>query len=497
MVVNSDHKTQKRMLHPLYQWPQQSEDSLPPVFRKYPKSFHDRLLTQYPCYPSPVQVTTKKRTKKIQDCCPAYYIYNAYEHLVSYDCDGKKITSQMVESPPSQCIVLSNGTVAMTSETATYGNIVVETIEKTGEKQTISLPQQEQGDLKFSLLEFPKNHVCVYHHDHFFFFDPLNPFTTHKSIKIESSSFQQLDGKLYLWSNDENNGKWCVLDGANTELVWKSMPETCDRPIEGTPVWVSPTEFVHYSRQIVSRVRNVCVYDTTNQKCEALPLKSYCDGQLGEVYFVVDGCRVLISQWPSWDEQSSQVRMTVFCTRTSSILYENLTWYNNQRVGLAPMKTIIGGFQWPYLQTNMMSGPEVQIFNLETNKLLCSHQTNILNQVVKTTFVGDLAIVQTGQEYDVLKLSKDTNRSLKFRSGQLFRHEFLVEVPVVPELKLVVTPAEEVKVEPPKSETVVVIEPKMEVEPTKEEKKSEPAQPQPPTPVTAPTDPGASTCTIC
>lgn len=51
--------------------------------------------------PSPIQIAvsnTKKRPRKgVADCCVAYYIYNAYEHLVSYDCDGKKITSQMVE----------------------------------------------------------------------------------------------------------------------------------------------------------------------------------------------------------------------------------------------------------------------------------------------------------------------------------------------------------------------------------------------------------------
>ncbi len=456
---------------------------LPPVFHKFPPSFHTKLVGLHPRMPSPIQIatSTKKRAKKLQDCCVAYYIYNAYEHLVSYDCDAKKIAAQMVESPPSQCVVLSNGVVAMTSETATYGNVVVETIQSSGEKQIISLPQQEQGDLKFVLLEFPKNHVCIYRHDHLFFFDPLNPFTTHKSVKVDSTSYQQLDGKLYLWSGD----KWCVFDGVSMPEVWQKMPENCPMSIEGTPVWVSPTQFVHYSRQ---RRRNVCIYDTTTQKCQPLPLKPYADTKLGEVYFIVDNCRVLVTQWPGWDEQSSQVRLTVFCTKSMQVLYENLEWYNNQRVGLAPMKTIVGGFQWPYLQTNFKNGPEVQIFNLETNKLLCSHATNILSQMVKTTFLNELAIVQAQGEYDVLKLSKDTNRSLKFRSGQLFRHEFL---DCQPELKLLITVPEEVAipivVEPPKSEVPV---PKTEE--VKVEEKKPDAQP-----VTPATDPSASTCTIC
>lgn len=371
--------------------------------------------------------------KPTVDCCVAYYIYNAYEHLTGYDCDGKKLTSQMVESPPTQCVVLSNGVVAMTSETAMYGNIVLETINKTGEKQIISLPQKEQTDEKFILFEFPKNHVCVYRHDRLFFFDPLNPFTTHKSVKVDSSAFQQLDGKLYLWNLDN----WRVYDGVTLPSVWNTMSNDCPWPIQGTPEWVSPTQFVHYS--YANGIRTVCLYDTTTKVCRPFPLKNFNETKrLGEVWFVVSGCRVLITQWPGWDEQSTFVKLTVFCTQTFEAIYENENWFDNRRVGLAPMKTIVGGFQWPFLQKNMPD--EIQMYNLETNQLLCACETTCLSPV-QTTFIGLLAIVQSQNEYDVLRLNKDTNRKLKFRSGQLFVHKFLDEtipIPTAPPLTIIV-----------------------------------------------------------
>ncbi len=502
----------------------EGRSDLPPVFQKFPLAFHAELLRGYPRMPMDVaKPKPKLRRLESKSVTAAFYIYDPFDHLAAYNEDGKKMGTQMLEAPPTQCVVLSNGTVVTTASGSP--NIVIETIQTSGEKQVFSLPPEEQTNGEYSLIEFPKNHVCVYRPDHLFIFDPLNPFTTHRSVEAVSKAFQQFNGNLYLW----NETQWAVFDGV-TPIVWtpaftngdgpkwvsfdgKPIAFTNDWLIESSPIWVSHTEFVHMSKG------RVCIYSTEAKLSNPFPLKPYVDGKFGKLYFVVDRENVLIAQWPSWSEQSTQVRLTVFCTKRTeepTVIYENLNWFNNQRVGLTPMNDIIGGFKWPFLQTNMMNGLEIQILNLETNRLLCSFSSS---DVVRTAFLGDsLAILQTDRDVDIVKLKKDTNRDLNLQRGQLFLPKFqdalhpptpFASPPITPEIKepLKEVP-KEIVVKEPVSETMVIKEAPKEVSDHKvplepmpealtEVNPSKSTLASPPDSTTTPTATSESYCVIC
>lgn len=418
------------------------------IFDRYPPEFKSELEGRFPQQPSSITITIPKRMGKTSAHRPvAFYVHNSLEHLTSFDADGQKIQSQQTESTPTKCLVLSNGVVVMTFEGKEFGNVTLETIQPTGEKQIISLPEHQQQEKEpYELVEFPKNCVCVWRQTGLFIFDPLNPFTTHQSFPEPSNEFQQLDGRLILHqSNLMMSEKWIQLkEGKDNEIEQSVLFEPTKE--QSVWKWISSTTYLNSSFQLGS----------IEQKYPSnLPLKPYIDNLLGDLFCVVDRHYVLVAQWPSWNERSTQVRLTVFDTNTTpiSIVYENLTWFNNQRVGQAPMRTIIGAFSWPYLQVNKMhDGSDLEIFNLKTNKLLCACTFTTPCDEFRTIFLGDLAILQSDGEYDILNLKRDTNRSLRLREGRMFFNQFVPEPepkPIEPE-----KPIEQPKLETP---TVVVI----------------------------------------
>jgi len=442
---------------------------LAPVYRRIENAeqFNCKLAKSFPRKAKPLEIYLPRKNKTIvmtgSKKPTAFYICDVHNYLVSYDEDGTRLYGRTQDKAPDQGIVLSNGCVVQSHAGPVYNNLVITTL-MDGQTQVISLPESEDSK-DYKLLEFPKNMICVYRQDRLFMFDPQNPFTTHRQLLVSSTAFHQYQGSLYLWNANKN--MWNVISSNDIGVI-REIPVDFKVHNCQVPRWISSHQFVMMENEVSKRIG---VYCTKDHAFEPFVLNQYENKSFGKCMFMVSSSSssnpsyVLVAQWPSWEEKSFDVRLTVFhVDGTITKVYENLKWFDNRAVGTAPIYNMIGGFSWPYLQKFIAPTSFLSIDNLETNKPVGFFKCNV---PVVTRFLGDLAIVQNpaNLNLDIVHLKETHRQDLLFRFGRLFVNSFSEALPFVPEthalcsgLKIIVTPdpAENIKVievEPEKKET--------------------------------------------
>jgi hypothetical protein len=433
------------------------EQALPSVYHRIEnaKTFHADLLKKYPQARKPLTIHLPKRNKTVVIGSgirkpTAFYICDAHNKLVAFDEDGTRQDARSLERSPDQCIILSNGCIVQSYAGNVYNNLVISTfMDET--HQVISLPEAE--DVKsYTLMEFPKNHVCIYRSTQLFIFDPLNPFTTNRTIEVKSTFPQQFEGNLYLWNANTIYGEWVIRPGDLTKAM--SVVRASQHFYD--PKWISSHQFV-----ALNQFKQIGIYCTKSKLFGLLQLTEYANNKLGRCMYITSKNYVLVAQWPSWDEQSFDVRLTVFCIEGMDFkkVYENLQWFNNKQVGTAPIYSMIGGFSWPYLQKFLVVNLTLSIDNLETNKNIGRFKCNV---PVKCDFVGDhLAVVTNPMNSSCVRIPlRETEygsipMDLPFTSGRMFRNTFSPE-----KLSIVITPdsSEDIKVEEQPTDDQVIEE---------------------------------------
>lgn len=439
---------------------------IPSVARKFSPDFYRNLRSKYPQAPKTMQINVRRALKRplLQPKPVAFYMYNIFDHLVSFDADGTQIEERKGDGMVRQCVVLSNGCVVTTLDGAIFKNIVLETYNPaTGDKQTVSLPQEEQTTETYTLLEFPKNHVCVYRKSSVFVFDPLNPFTTFARRAVCSHDYQQFNGALYLWCNVAKT--WTILSNSKLDIA-KVVKADISFDAKCTPRWVSPSSFVCMidASPVKPYGGTVGLFNIDTNTFAPFNLKPYVNDSVGQLVHYVDRHYVMIVQWPGWAEQSTDVRMTVFCTKTNETLFSQ-TMLNNRTTGLAAMNDFVGGFKWPYVQLKFSELLNVQVYNLDTRLIEFNYPVSIMTvkEPIATVFMGELAIMSIKQEVVVRHFKQIKTKSLMF--GRLFYPNFQDEtIPIAPPIT-VVTPQETlpyrltVIVDPPTDAPAEIVKP--------------------------------------